>query len=186
MREMRIDKWCDLCHVDDKGARVEAVQTFMVDIMDLGARPLGSSGRRPEPRVIEVCDTHADTISFMQRRASVGVTLERFRAMTGQVAPTDPEPTQAAVTATGAKQAKRKRKPCPVCGKPLVSSSIGTHLIEVHGARPPRQPKSCPDCKRKAKSDASMILHRTRAHDYDHHGELATSVRSQPALTDPD
>lgn len=181
MREMRIDKWCDLCLTEDRTARVAAVKPYLVDIVDLGGRPLTSAGRRPEPRVVEVCGPHADTLEAMRRVVSIGVTVERFKAMTGQASSSDggePEPFLAVAPPPPAEA-------CEFCQRPIGDSSFIRHLYNSHGLKPIRQPKKCPDCHVRAEHHMGMMTHRRVVHDYDLRTELVAQLRArQPTLTD--
>jgi hypothetical protein len=92
-----------------------------------------------KPRVIDLCATCAEPVRKMQ--------LDVRRV--GVIAREDPEH---GVT------------PCPMCARRCSRNNMYTHLRNVHGLRPPKQPKKCPDC---GVESNNMVRHRSAAHAYD-------------------
>jgi hypothetical protein len=103
-------------------------------VIDAGVRQLS------KPRVVDVCAACAEPIRSLQ--------LDIRRV--GVVTSADP--------------ANHRSTACPLCARDFPRSNVYVHLRDVHGLKPPKQPRKCPDCDVEA---GNMVRHRAAAHAYD-------------------
>lgn len=175
MQELRIYRWCDVCHAE-KG-QTEATERYSVAI----GLP---DGRRMTPRLVETCEQHGKPFREMKELvAQVGILPKGEETKPTPVPKPRPEP------AEEDEKPKKPRYPsqvaydastdtCPLCGVELKRSSLVGHLIgAIHDAKPITQPKKCPDCGERFEGAGAMGMHRRRAHGYDLVVELAKRAR---------
>lgn len=180
MQELKVLRWCDQCH-DEDGALVPAADPpYVIAINAPGI------GRPMMPRRLDLCDRHLKPVTDIQDLAlKLGVAADGDpkEARPKTVAPKTVVPPPVVPTTTDQTEPKRtdwgaERTACPFCGKDIRRSSAATHLVGVHDAKLPRQPRKCPDCGEAYSHDRvqSMVTHRRRMHGYDYLAEMLASV----------
>lgn len=170
MRELKIDKWCDMCVADDPTARVPAEAGFYMMIRESTLR---KTGPVPKPRLLEVCEPkHAE----MMRE--LGATVKRL-GLTDDVDET-PEPRQLSLIDIEAPaQGPRARLDCPICERNLVRDTMPKHLLKQHDIDLAPQPRLCPDCGVEAVSPHGMRTHRRIVHGYDHLADMVAHSKTR-------
>jgi hypothetical protein len=161
MQELRIFRWCDVCHAES--AQAEATERYLVEI---GA----PDGRPASPRLVETCEQH-------------GKLFREARDLARQVGAIPKERTTAEPLAEPAPvlSGPKSTITCPLCELEMARSSVIGHLERVHGAKPYVHPRKCPDCgERWADSRTkgnSMAVHRRRVHGWDYVAEMASRAK---------
>lgn len=146
-REVVFLRWCSMCE-SDGAERVEAVESYTVAVV--------KGEVRPGPRVLDVCDAHAEELrSFAVMVAKHSIPLDP------KAKPSPVAPAIAIAVATGGSVVE-----CLVCHESKSRASIVAHIWSVHhkNDRPP-QPKRCPDCGAPF-APAGMGIHRSNVHGY--------------------
>jgi hypothetical protein len=165
--EVLVRRWCDLCRATEEGKRVEAAMRYKVAITRDGA------GFDAAVRSVDCCDKHDRQIEELRLLVkSVGGKLPTRQEPA--VAPVEPKPRGPAPTA-----ASRVMRTCPVCSNELSATNTTTHLVNVHGAKPIKQSRRCPECSLVAPTDRGMLNHRRMLHGYDYMAELAATINTK-------
>ena len=153
MREVRVHAFCDVCQ-----AEVEDDATLTV--------AFGTNGA---PRQLELCTVHMK--EFYE--PLLNLVLEH-----GQAMPTNGGAANGRA-AKAVKPAETEQWTCPFCGKHLRPASSTSHLRMTHSAKPPKQPKRCPEegCAFAHADGSRMLGHRARVHNYSTLDALIESVR---------
>jgi hypothetical protein len=152
MQELRILKWCDVCH-KESGAYVEALQAFVVRIQTSGKQGAGLT------RKLEACEPHAKLVTELY------ATLKDCGTQPDEVPRTTEQP------ALFASRPKPEAEPevvgCRLCSSPVQRQGMLKHLINMHGAKPRKTPTKCPDCGGKYAAPQGMAAHRRVVHGWD-------------------
>ena len=146
MREMRIDKWCDSCYLEDE-ARVPAVSSFTVGIV--------AGETRPELKLLELCERHSKAVTELQ-------------ALLGEVSHPELPPKPAAKPAPPSAAYAQRLMACPICDLEYARNGMVSHVWRAHRTdKRPNHNGRCPTCREMQVSAAGLAAHRRIAHGYD-------------------
>jgi hypothetical protein len=144
-REVVFLRWCSLCESDGV-ERVEAVEAYTIGLV--------KGETRPAPRVLDVCDTHAEEL------LALSVVVAKHSIPLDPKAKPSPMPEPKAVaTATG-----RPLLECKICGKSTTKNNMTNHIWSHSPTPRPPQPARCPTCGERV--DRAMGVHRSQAHGW--------------------
>jgi hypothetical protein len=167
MQELRILRWCDVCH-KESGAFVEVTNVFVISVSAPGVG-------RPLVRKLEVCEQHEKLpveLREMLRQCGTSPGEEPPRTVEQPALFVEDKPKR-----PGQSPSEQRHMLCKFCGEDLQRGSMAEHLIILHHARRIKQPAKCPDCSAKHELAQSMVTHRRRAHGYDSIDALAATVK---------
>lgn len=174
MQELRILKWCDVCHKED-GAYVEIDRAYVISFKTDGQRDSATT------RKLEVCDRHGKSVdAVLQMLTDCGTMPGVEPAERPAELPIEPITKQPGVEVKRGKGNIMSRPvPCPICKREITRGAMPTHIVYAHAARPIKQPAKCPDCGEKYAGLNSMATHRRRTHGWDMIAELAAQVKGK-------
>lgn len=167
MRELILIKWCDVCDLD--GAKNEATRSFTIGMGN-------GDTAKPVPKVLDVCEAHADPLDDMM---GLLATIEQL--------PTPSAPPAKSVAKGGKSHAPQVSSKystggdiieCQVCGMRLVRGGYVGHIWGKHRDEPrPEVPLDCPDCGEHFDNHQGAALHRKHKHGYDTLAEALSGVK---------
>ena len=170
MREVQVNKWCDMCFRENENAeqpelalRVPATQSISIGI-GIG------DGTRPSVHVLDVCDVHAKPIAELAQFVAEAPLIGSESKSSELVR---------APRAITALSHSRDTARCPVCAHDIVKSSLINHIWQTHrkDARPQPPQGQCPECGEKYDKPQGLSQHRRHVHGFDAYIDALRGVK---------
>ena len=145
MRELVLNKWCDICYLEEE-AKVPATLTLTAGMV------VGEN--RPELKLVELCERHSKPFTDLQ-------------ALLAQIGQTPDVPAKVAPVKQEGSYAQRLMV-CPICRAEYARNGMVSHVWRAH--RTDKRPETkgrCPTCREQFDNGAGLAAHRRIAHGYD-------------------